>query len=311
MNLSELSPKDIADLADALAVHPDYRVLRRLMPRHSFAPSAPGQVLQTGVVLDTETTGLSSQDDQVIELGMIAFDFDPVLGTLHNVREVFDELEDPGRPIPPETTQVHHITDSMVQGKRINDTAVEKIVAEASVIIAHNASFDRPFVEKRWPVFKDKQWVCSIKDIDWKSEGVGSAKLEYLLQTQGIFYEAHRAETDCWALLELLNAVLPQSQQPALLRLLESLNQPQVRLYATGSPFDSKDLLKARGYRWSPEIKCWHRQLGGDKALQEELSWLKNRVYLGKHASVDIETLGGLVRHSDRQGHKTTQPLVS
>ena len=311
MNLSELSPKDIADLAEALAIHPDYRVLRRLIPRHSFAPSAPGQVLQTGVVLDTETTGLSSQDDQVIELGMIAFEFDPVLGTVHSVREVFDELEDPERPIPPETTQVHHITDAMVHGKRINDTTVEKIVAQASVIIAHNASFDRPFVEKRWPVFKDKQWVCSIKDIDWKSEGVGSAKLEYLLQTQGIFYEAHRAETDCWALLELLNAVLPQSQQPALLRLLESLNQPQVRLYATGSPFDAKDLLKARGYRWAPEIKCWHRQLGGDKALQEELSWLKNRVYQGKRASVDIETLGGLVRHSDRQGQKTTQLLAS
>ena len=311
MNLSELSPKDIAVLAEALSVHPDYRVLRRLVPRHGFAPSTPGQVLQIGVVLDTETTGLSSQDDQVIELGMIAFEFDPVLGTVHSVREVFDELEDPGRPIPPETTQVHHITDDMVRGKRINDTVVEKFIANASVIIAHNASFDRPFVEKRWPVFKDKQWVCSIKDIDWKGEGVGSAKLEYLLQTQGIFYEAHRAETDCWALLELLNAVLPQSQQPALLRLLESLNQPQVRLYATGSPFDAKDLLKARGYRWAPEIKCWHRQLGGDKALQEELSWLKNRVYQGKRASVDIETLGGLVRHSDRQGQKTTQLLAS
>ena len=268
-------------------------------------------MLQIGVVLDTETTGLSSQDDQVIELGMIAFEFDPVLGTVHSVREVFDELEDPGRPIPPETTQVHHITDDMVRGKRIDDAVVEKFIANASVIIAHNASFDRPFVEKRWPVFKDKQWVCSIKDIDWKGEGVGSAKLEYLLQTQGIFYEAHRAETDCWALLELLHAVLPQSQQPALLRLLESLNQPQVRLYATGSPFDAKDLLKARGYRWAPEIKCWHRQLGGDKALQEELSWLKNRVYQGKRASVDIETLGGLVRHSDRQGQKTTQLLAS
>ena len=311
MNLSELSPKDIADLAEALSVHPDYRVLRRLVPRHSFAPSTPGQMLQIGVVLDTETTGLSSQDDQVIELGMIAFEFDPVLGTVHSVREVFDELEDPGRPIPPETTQVHHITDDMVRGKRIDDAVVEKFISNASVIIAHNASFDRPFVEKRWPVFKDKQWVCSIKDIDWKGEGVGSAKLEYLLQTQGIFYEAHRAETDCWALLELLHAVLPQSQQPALLRLLESLNQPQVRLYATGSPFDAKDLLKARGYRWAPEIKCWHRQLGGDKALQEELSWLKNRVYQGKRASVDIETLGGLVRHSDRQGQKTTQLLAS
>jgi DNA polymerase-3 subunit epsilon len=309
MNLLELSAQDIASLADALSKHPDYRVLRRLLPRHSFVPSVPGQVLQKAVVLDTETTGLSPQDDQVIELGMIAFEFDPVAGTVHGVLQVFDELEDPGRPIPPETTQVHHITDAMVRGKRIDDDQVKKMVADASVIIAHNAAFDRPFVENRWPIFEDKQWVCSIKDIDWKSEGVGSAKLEYLLQTQGFFYEAHRAETDCWALLALLHAVLPQSQQPALLRLLESLNQPQVRLYATGSPFDAKDLLKARGYRWAPEIKCWHRQLGGDKALQDELSWLKTKVYQGKRATVDIETLGGLVRHSSRQGQKTTQAL--
>jgi DNA polymerase-3 subunit epsilon len=309
MNLSELSSQDIATLADSLAQHPDYRVLRRLVPRHSFLPTVPGQVLQKAVVLDTETTGLSAQDDQVIELGMIAFEFDPVAGTVHRILQVFDELEDPGRPIPTETIQIHHITDEMVRGKRINDAEVEKILADASVIIAHNAAFDRPFVENRWPFFEKKQWVCSIKDIDWKSEGVGSAKLEYLLQTQGIFYEAHRAETDCWALLELLNAVLPQSQQPALLSLLESLNQSQVRLYATGAPFDSKDFLKARGYRWAPEIKCWHRQLGGEKALQEELSWLKNKVYQGRRATVDIETLGGLVRHSARQGQKTTQVL--
>ena len=284
-----------AEMASALALHPDYRILRRLQHKQVFEETLPGQPLLKGIVLDTETTGLNTAECKVIELGMILFEFNPETGQLHRVLKVFDELEDPGVPIPPETTAVHHITDDMVRGKRINDAAVEKVIADASVIIAHNASFDRPFVEKRWPVFKDKQWVCSIKDIDWKSEGVGSAKLEYLLQTQGIFYEAHRAETDCWALLELLNAVLPQSQQPVLLRLLESLNQPQVRLYATGSPFDAKDLLKARGYRWAPEIKCWHRQLGGDKALQEELSWLKNRVYQGKHASVEIETLGGLL----------------
>jgi DNA polymerase-3 subunit epsilon len=228
-----------------------------------------------------------------------------VLGTIHRVVEVFDELEDPQRPIPPETIAVHHITDDMVRGKIIDDVKVNSILKSAAVVIAHNASFDRPFVEKRWPAFQDKQWACSIRDIDWKSEGVSSAKLEFLLQTQGIFYEAHRAETDCWALLELLSAVLPQSQQPALLTLLESLNQAQVRLYATGSPFDSKDALKARGYRWAPEIKSWHRTLGTEKALQEELDWLKRKVYQGKRASVEIETLGGTVRHSQRQGEKS------
>jgi len=305
MNKFENTKINPEDMAKALDQHPDYKVLRRLVPRHEFHATAPGQVLQRGVVLDTETTGLSVDVDQVIELGMIVFEFDPVLGTIHRVVEVFDELEDPQRPIPPETIAVHHITDDMVRGKIIDDVKVNSILKSAAVVIAHNASFDRPFVEKRWPAFQDKQWACSIRDIDWKSEGVSSAKLEFLLQTQGIFYEAHRAETDCWALLELLSAVLPHSQQPALLTLLESLNQAQVRLYATGSPFDSKDALKARGYRWAPEIKSWHRILGTEKALQEELDWLKRKVYQGKRASVEIETLGGTVRHSQRQGEKS------
>ena len=296
-------------MAKALDQHPDYKVLRRLVTKEAFLPSAPGQVLQRGVVLDTETTGLNVDEDQVIELGMIVFEFDPVQGTIHRVLKVFDELEDPLRPIPPETTAVHHITDEMVRGKRIDDAQVDAIVQSAAVVIAHNASFDRPFVEKRWPVFENKQWACSIRDIDWKSEGVSSAKLEFLLQTQGIFYEAHRAETDCWALLELLTVVLPHSQQPAMLTLLESLNQPQIRLFATGSPFDSKDALKTRGYRWAPEIKCWWRSLNSDKALQEELDWLKRKVYQGKRASVEIETVGGLIRHSQRQGQKTIQLL--
>jgi DNA polymerase-3 subunit epsilon len=247
--------------------------------------------------------------DQVIELGMIVFEFDPVLGVIHRVVDVFDELEDPQRPIPPETIAVHHITDDMVRGKIIDDVKVNAILKSASVVFAHNASFDRPFVEKRWPAFQDKQWACSIRDIDWKSEGISSAKLEFLLQTQGIFYEAHRAETDCWALLELLSAVLPQSQQPALLTLLESLNQAQVRLYAIGSPFDSKDALKTRGYRWAPEIKCWHRTLATEKTLQEELDWLKRKVYKDRLASVEIESLGGTVRHSQRQGEKTILAL--
>lgn len=297
------------EMALALEKHPDYRVLRRLVPKKEFHPSAAGQVLQRGVVLDTETTGLSVDADQVIELGMIVFEFDPVLGTIHQVLEVFDELEDPQRPIPAESVAVHHITDEMVKGKQIDDHKVNAIVQSAAVVIAHNAAFDRPFVEKRWPVFQDKQWACSIRDIDWKNEGMSSAKLEFLLQTRGLFFEAHRAETDCWALLELLSAVLPNSQQPALLCLLESLNQAQFRLFATGSPFDAKDALKTRGYRWAPEIKCWHRTLTTENALQEEIDWLKRKVYQGRRASVEIEKLGGMIRHSQRQGEKTIQTI--
>jgi DNA polymerase-3 subunit epsilon len=305
MNPNIPDDSQAADMALSLALHPDYRILRRLQPKQVFADPPAGRRLLKGIVLDTETTGLNTSLCKVIELGMILFEFDPETGQLHRVLKVFDELEDPGVPIPPETTAVHHITDDMVRGKRINDHEVQFMLDEASVVIAHNAPFDRPFVEQRWPAFEDKHWACSIKDIDWKAEGLGSAKLEYLLQTQGYFYDAHRAEMDCWALLELLNMVLPQSQQPVLLHLLETLNQPQVRLSALGSPFDTKDLLKARGYRWDGDRKTWYRSLSSDKVLEEEINWLKQKVYAGKRASVEVEKLGGTLRHSQRQGEKT------
>ncbi len=299
----------IEQLAQQLEQHPDYRVLRRLVPGRIFNTPAPGQTLRKGIVLDTETTGLNVGSDRVIELGMLAFEFDPVTGMVYRVTDVLDELEDPGFPIPPETIAVHHITDEMVKGQHIDDARVAAFVKDASVVIAHNASFDRPFVEARWPLFAQMDWACSIKDIDWKEEGFGSAKLEYLLSTQGYFYEAHRAEADCWALLELLNQVLPQSQQTALLTVLLTLNQPQQKVYAINSPFETKDKLKARNYRWAAELRCWTRVVAGAAEMTQELEWLKHHVYAGRSARVEIETTGGKVRYSNRQGHKEVVTL--
>jgi len=52
-------------------------------------------------------------------------------------------------------------------------------------------------VNPRIPGFAQLPWGCSFADIDWKKEGHGSSKLEYLAMEKGWFYEAHRAEVDC------------------------------------------------------------------------------------------------------------------
>ena len=301
--------QNIEELAKQLEQHPDYRVLRRLIPGRVFNTPEIGQRLSKGVVLDTETTGFDVAQDRVIELGMLAFEFDPVTGVVYRVVDVLDELEDPGFAIPPETIAVHHITDEMVRGHRISDERVAEFLKNVEVVIAHNAAFDRPFVEARWPLFEKLNWACSIKDINWREEGFGSAKLEYLLSTQGYFYDAHRAEADCWALLELLNLVLPQSQQTALLTVLMTLNKPQKKIYAINSPFETKDKLKARNYRWSAELRCWSRILTSEVEIEQELEWLKHHVYPGRSARVELETTGGKVRYSNRVGHKEVVTL--
>lgn len=297
-----MTPEQCADLLDQ---HPDYKVLRRLSPRSEYQTRSAGQKVSQGIILDTETTGLSSDHDRLIELGMLLFEFNPENGEVYRIVDSFDQLEDPGRPIPPESTRIHHITDAMVHGQRINDDLVRQWLRDVQVVIAHNAAFDRPFVEQRWPEFQDVLWACSLRDIDWSAEGFGSAKLEYLLYTQGIFYEVHRAESDCRALLDILSRTLPNSQKSALLCLLENLNQAQTRLYALNSPFETKDALKQRGYRWDGEMRCWHRTLSGEQALAQETSWLKRWVYGERQAVVEVETLGGKVRYSQRSGQRT------
>lgn len=279
---------DLEQLASTLAADPDYKVLRRLKPRVDLAP-APDHPLAKGVVIDTETTGLDADTCKIIEIGLVAFEYDPVTGQPIRVIGSYGGLEDPGYPLSEETTELTGITDAMVAGQRIDDDRVSALVSNASIVIAHNADFDRPFLENRLPVFATLPWGCSLSDIDWMSEKLGSRKLDYIAYQMGFFFGAHRAEEDCQALLEILTHRLPVSGQVGLKPLLDRLPNIGYTVYALNSPFATKDALKARRYRWDGEGKVWHRTLAGSEAFNEEIAWLKATVYGGRSAKIDVE----------------------
>ena len=299
------NPVAAAHLLDA---HPDYKVIRRILPRASFAQSE-GCVLSRGVVVDTETTGINPEKDKIIELGMVLFEFDPQTGAAYRVLESFDQLEDPGFPVPPESTAVHGITDEMVLDKRIDDASVAQFLEGVSLVIAHNSKFDRVFLEKRLPVFESLPWGCSFAQVDWNGEGIASAKLDYIAYRYGFFYEAHRAEGDCFALLEILQQPLPKSGDLVLKSILCSLTQKSYQIFATGSPFETKDILKSRGYRWDGDKKCWHTTVSGDEAIVAEVAWLKTHVYGDKKARVEIEVHNCLTRFSNRSGNRAVREI--
>ena len=295
-------------LARELERHPDYRVLRRLVPRLNFDGAAQGALLKV-LVLDTETTGLDASKDKIIELALLLVQVDSQTGLPVGAVRVYDGLQDPGIPISKEVQGITGITDAMVRGQQLDEALIAELLEGVDLVIAHNAGFDRPFCEARLPAFALLRWACSLADVDWKGAGYGSAKLEQLALANGWFYDAHRAEVDCHALLAVLGVPLKGAASNAMLAILTASATPSYRLQANGAPFDAKDLLKARGYRWNAEQKVWHTVLANANALQSEFEWLKTHVYGGRSARVQLEKLDALTKYSMRVGEMSVQGI--
>jgi len=307
-----VSSLTLEEMAQRLQTHPDYRVLRRLVPidDHGPASGAQGATMSSQVlILDTETTGLSHAGDKIIELAMLLVQVDAATGRPFGPVETFEGFEDPGMPIPEVARQVTGIDDDMVRGHRLDDARVLALLDRADLVVAHNAGFDRPFLEARFPAFAGKPWACSFADIDWKAQGAESAKLSALAQDLGWFYDAHRALVDCHALLQVLCAGGTAGAITGLGRLLLAATHPSYKLRATGSPFESKDVLKSRGYRWDADGRVWFCTLADEEALKAELAWLRSAVYGERRAQVEVERLDALTRYSSRSGVLENRPL--
>lgn len=271
------------DEADRLLSASDnYRLLRRIPPPSKWVNGPASGETRRAVFVDTETTGLDLDHDEVIELAMVAFEYEHATGRIVSVNEAgaFSSLRQPSFSIPEETSRIHGITDRDVAGRAIDEVRVREIVEPAHLIIAHNAAFDRPMVEKHWPIFETKHWACSLVDVDWRSEGLSSAKLDYLLMKQGWFHAEHRALSDAMAGLFLLSLPLPQSQRLTLSALLDCARRPLKAVRAEDTPYALRTALKQRGYQWdagnAERSKAWWMLTS---APEEEVAWLNAEIY--------------------------------
>lgn len=276
----EMKTHDLKQLATILNESNKYRVIERYQKPECYNVEDRSDKL-IGVFLDIEATGLSYATDKLIELGMVKFEY-TVDGRIFRLLDEFNGYQDPDIPIPQTITKLTGITDAMVKDHRINAVDIASYLHDVDIIIAHNAQFDRIFFEMTFPAIPPKAWSCSMYDIDWKSEGISSHKLEYIAYKYNFFFEGHRAIIDCLAGIHILAQELPNSQQLVLKMLLTNALAIRFKLYVTNSPYDSKDLLKARSYRWgmnqSDQHRTWYIELTEDKAAGE-INYLRSNIY--------------------------------
>jgi DNA polymerase-3 subunit epsilon len=95
-------------------------------------------------VFDTETTGLSPTEDELISIGAVRIVNARLLRS-----ETFDQLIEPGRPVRPESVAVHGISAELLEGQPRVEEVLPRFArfAEDTVLVGHNVAFDLRFLE--------------------------------------------------------------------------------------------------------------------------------------------------------------------
>lgn len=101
------------------------------------------------VLFDLETTGISRNTDEVIEISAVK---------VRNGRVVdeFSHLVNPGKSIPYAASMVNNITNQMVRNAPHFDRVLEYFVnfIENDTLVGHNiCSFDMPFIYRDFNAF--------------------------------------------------------------------------------------------------------------------------------------------------------------
>lgn len=297
MSFYHLNPNRRGErLARRLEQLGDYRVLRRLpKPEELWCRSMPfpDKLMKLGII-DCETTGLDPEQHKMIELAVGTLSIDLDAGDVVDVTPPQSWLEDPAEDLPLEIERLTHITSDMLIGKWIPDAEVVRALRGVHVMVAHNVRFDRAFVTRRFPKLANLPWACSMNEVDWPALGwSGGRSITSLLTQAGFFLpDAHRAAADVWATTCLLASAAGDGRSVAA-HLVDTARRVNHRLYANRMPFEHKDMLKAAGYRWSPERRAWWIS-GDSERVANEAAWL---VQLSAQVQPQTEEVTWINRH--------------
>lgn len=150
-------------------------------------------------VIDFETTGLSPNDSEIIEIGAVKLHGDTL--EPHNT---FHSFVKPDNPISKRITSINKITNAMVDdAPHISKAIIELIdFIGDDCIVAHNAPFDMKFLanaaQSHGVSIRAKGYVCTLK-MARSLLPLENHKLPTVAKHFGVEYNPHRAVDDCVA----------------------------------------------------------------------------------------------------------------
>lgn len=166
-------------------------------------------------IIDTETCGLPPDNMQVVEVATVDLIQE---GETWTRGRMWSSLVNPGRPIPPEASAVHHIVDDMVVGSPVLDALWPQIWTHSEHQVrpdyyaAHNAKFEMEALK----LADHSRWICTYKTAVtcWpQAPGHKNQTLRYWLKlslADPSLAAPHRALGDAYVTAALLRRMLAQ-----------------------------------------------------------------------------------------------------
>ena len=176
-------------------------------------------MLKSYIAFDLETTGLSPQEHEIIEIGALKVREGKVV-------DRFMEFVHPDKPITPMITNITHITNDMVAGARSCPEVIHDFLSfcEDDVLIGHNVMFDYSFVKcsaVREGLTFEKMGIDTLKiarkvHTDFESKSLGALCDYYHIENPA----AHRAYYDALATAKLYQTLAHyfENEDPSLFK---------------------------------------------------------------------------------------------
>jgi DNA polymerase-3 subunit epsilon len=159
------------------------------------------------VFVDIETTGGSYHNSRVLEVGVVRVENNHVVAT-------YNQLIDPGGPVPSIITRLTGITSSDIIGAPSFDRIEPELtqILDQAVFIAHNVRFDYGFLRmefERLGLSFQPRLLCTVRLSRKLFPGVRGHKLQDLIDRHG--FEAvsrHRAYDDAHVLWQFYQLIM-------------------------------------------------------------------------------------------------------
>ena len=249
----QTKPEPADEPLSAIESVPEPAARSEQAPEPAPEPVAAAGAPQRLLILDTETTGLSPEQHQCIEVGAVLFSVPDrsVLSQVSFLMPCQSNAAEAVNGIAPALTQ-------RTQPWQAGLACFEAMVEAADLLLAHNAAFDKQWFGLGSLPALNKPWLCSMEDIRWPQDRQlrSTPSVRDLALAYGVpVWAAHRALTDCIYLAQVFERCVDLED------LLVHAMEPR-RLYRARLSYEERHKAREAGFRWNqPVTGAWSRRL--------------------------------------------------